>query len=119
MQNPFGGGTWNRDQLVEKKKTRTPRRECFHLSRSPAEWLRAEFGGHGTPPPLPMLPNGRVTHLVELDPLLASLGVGVGDPQGSELGSEQVGGVLLHGGNVEAEYPGGDSLRAKLEVVCG
>lgn len=66
-----------------------------------------------------MLPNARVTHLIELDPLLASLGVGVGDPQGSELGSEQVGGVLLHGGNVEAEYPGRNSLRAKLEVVCG
>lgn len=32
--------------------------------------------------------NGRFTHLVELNPLLVSLGAGVGDPLGSELGSE-------------------------------
>lgn len=62
--------------------------------------------------------NGQFTHLVELNPLLISLGAGVGDPQGSKLGSEQVGGVLLHGGNVEAEYLGGDTLRAVVEVIC-
>lgn len=73
--------------------------------------------GDGTP--LPLLPNGRFTHLVELNPLLASLGFGVGDLQGSEFGTEQVGEVLLHGGNVEAEQPGGDSPRAGLEVVYG
>lgn len=78
------------------------------------------FGGEwddGTPPPL--LPNDRFTHLVELNPLLISLGFGVGDLQGSELGSEQVGEVLLQAGNVEAEQPGGDSPCAGLEVVCG
>lgn len=62
--------------------------------------------------------NGQFTHLVELNPLLISLGAGVGDPQGSKLGSEQVGGVLLHGGNIEAEYLGGDTLRAVVEVIC-
>lgn len=73
--------------------------------------------GDGTPPPL--LLNGRFTHLVQLNPLLASLGFGVGDLQGSELGSEQVGEVLLHDGNIEAEQPGGDSPCAGLEVVYG
>lgn len=73
--------------------------------------------GDGTLPPL--LPDGRFTHLVELNPLIASLGFGVGDLQGSELGSEQVGEVLLHGGNVEAEQPGGDSPCAGLQFVCG
>lgn len=62
--------------------------------------------------------NGQFTHLVELNPLLVSLGEGVGDPQGSELGTEQVGGVLLHGGDVEAERLGGDALRAVEEVIC-
>lgn len=62
--------------------------------------------------------NGQFTHLVELNPLLVSLGSAVGDPQGSELGPEQVGGVLLHGGDVEAEYLGGDTLRAVREVIC-
>lgn len=85
--------------------------------------------GHATPSPIPQPPlhprccanirNERsvCTHLVELNPLLVSLGAGVGDPQGSKLGSEQVGGVLLHDGNVEAEYPGGDSLWAVGEVI--
>lgn len=83
--------------------------------------------GHATPSPIPRPPSRRCanirnersvrTHLVELNPLLVSLGAGVGDPQGSKLGSEQVGGVLLHGGNVEAEYPGGDSLWAVGEVI--
>ena len=41
--------------------------------------------------------NGTFTHLVELDPLFVPLGCWVGDPQGSELSSEQVGGVPLHG----------------------
>lgn len=62
--------------------------------------------------------NGQVTHLVELNSLLVFLGVGVGDPQGSKLGPEQVGGVLLHGRYVEAEYLGGDTLRAVGEVIC-
>lgn len=62
--------------------------------------------------------NGQFSHLVELNPLLVSLGTGVGDPQGPELGAEQVGGVLLHGGDVEAEYLGGDTLRAVGEVIC-
>lgn len=85
--------------------------------------------GHATQSPIPQphprprrcanIRNERSvrTHLVELNPLLVSLGAGVGDPQGSKLGSEQVGGVLLHGGNVEAEYPGGDSLWAVGEVI--
>lgn len=62
--------------------------------------------------------NGGFTHLVELNPLLVSLGAGVGDPQGSKLSSEQVGGVLLHGGNIEAEHLGGDTFRAVEEVIC-
>lgn len=40
--------------------------------------------------------NGQFTHLVELNPLLVFLGGGVGDPQGSKLSPEQVGGILLH-----------------------
>lgn len=32
--------------------------------------------------------SGQFTHLVELNPLLVSLGAGVGDPQGSKLGPE-------------------------------
>ena len=56
------------------------------------------------------------SYLVQLDPLLVPLGAGVGDPQGAELGPEQVGGVLLHGGHVEAEHLGGDALGA--QVVC-
>lgn len=39
--------------------------------------------------------NGQFTHLIELNPLLVFLGTGVGDPQGSKLGPEQVGGILL------------------------
>lgn len=73
------------------------------------------------PPPRTVLTlgmNGLFTHLVQLNPLLVSLGAGVGDPQGSKLGSEQVGGVLLHGGNIEAEYFGGDTLQAVGEVIC-
>lgn len=62
--------------------------------------------------------NGQFTHLVELNPLLVSLGARVGDPQGSKLGSEQIGGVLLHGGNVEAEHFGRDTLGAVGEVIC-
>lgn len=48
--------------------------------------------------------NGQFTHLVELNPLLVFLGTRVGDPQGSKFSPEQVGGVLLHGRDVEAEY---------------
>lgn len=62
--------------------------------------------------------NAQFTHLVELNPLLVSLGVGVGDPQGSKLGPEQVGGIFLHDRDVEAEYLGGDTLRAEGEVIC-
>lgn len=62
--------------------------------------------------------NGQFTHLVELNPLLVSLGARVGNPQGSKLGPEQVGGVLLHGRDVEAEYLGGDTLGAVGEVIC-
>lgn len=62
--------------------------------------------------------NGRFTHLVELNPLLVFPGVGVGDPQGSKLSPEQVGGVLLHDRHVEAEYLGGDAPRAVGEVIC-
>lgn len=75
---------------------------------------------HTTPPALQLTVemNGQFTHLVELNPLLVSLGAGVGDPQGSELGPEQVGGVLLHGRDVEAECLGGDPLGAVGEVIC-
>ena len=62
--------------------------------------------------------NGQFTHLVELNPLLVSLGAGIGDPEGSELSAEQVGGVLLHGGDVEAEHLGGDTLGAVGKVIC-
>lgn len=54
-------------------------------------------------------PTGRRwLYLVELDPLLRLLGAGVGNPQGPELGPEEVGGVSLHGGHVEAENLGGE-----------
>lgn len=62
--------------------------------------------------------NGQFTHLVELNPLLVFLGTGVGDPQGAKLSPEQVGGVLLHGGHIEAEHLGGDTLWAVGEVIC-
>lgn len=75
-------------------------------------------GAHKLCTPLTVEMNGRRTHLVELNPLLVSLGGRVGDPQGSKLGPEQVGGVLLHGGDVEAEYLGGDPLQAEGQVVC-
>lgn len=52
--------------------------------------------------------DGTFTHLVELDPLLRLLGAGVGHPEGPELGPEEVGGVSLHGGHVEAENLGGE-----------
>lgn len=50
--------------------------------------------------------------------MLVPLGTRVGDTKGSELGSEEVGGVLLHGGNVEAEYLGSDALGAVGKVIC-
>ena len=61
--------------------------------------------------------GGPDSYLVELDPLLVPPGAGVGDPQGAELGPEQVGGVLLHFGHIEAEQLGGDALGA--QVVYG
>lgn len=82
-------------------------------------WLLREMERMNPPhPPTLCQQTGQFTHLVELNPLLVSLGAGVGDPKGSELGSEQVGGVLLHGGNIEAEYLGGDTLWAVGEVIC-
>ena len=55
-------------------------------------------------------------YLVQLNPLLVPLGARVGDPQGAKLGPEQIGGVLLHGRDVEAENLGSDALGA--EVIC-
>ena len=70
-----------------------------------ADWWE-RTGGTGS--------GGSDWYLVQLDPLLVPLGAGVGDPQGTELGPEQVGGVLLHGGHVEAEHLGGDALGAQV-----
>lgn len=52
--------------------------------------------GPSTPPTLLTVEiSGQFTHLIELNPLLVFLGTGVGDPQGSKLGPEQVGGILF------------------------
>lgn len=59
------------------------------------------------------------THLVQLNPLLVSLCGSIGDPQGTKLSPEQVGGVLLHYRHIEAEHLGGDTLGAIGEVICG
>lgn len=120
MQNPFGCCTWNNDQRLKRAQGSAghPNINVFiflaHLHRA------CKRNGARYPPcaVLTLGMNGPFTHLVQLNPLLVSLGAGVGDPQGSKLGSEQVGGVLLHGGNVEAEHFGGDTLQAVGEVIC-
>ncbi len=57
-------------------------------------------------------------HLVELDALLVSLGAGVWHPQRAEFCPEQVGRVLLHAGDVEAEDFGRYSLGTVGKVIC-
>lgn len=105
--------------MEKKKRLRHPCVNVFIFLAHLPNGCEQKFGGKwGDGTPLPLLLNGSFTHLVQLNPLLGSLGFGVGDLQGSELGSEQVGEVLLQGGNIEAEQPGGDSPCAGLEVVC-
>lgn len=70
-----------------------------------------------TPTQTPDL-NKTLTYLIELDPLLRLLGAGVWNPECPELGPEEVGGVPLHSGDVEAEHLGGE-LRAVEEIIWG
>lgn len=62
--------------------------------------------------------NGTFTHLVEFNPLFVPPGTRVGNPQGSKLGPEEIGGVPFHGGDVEAEHLGSDAFGAGRQVVC-
>lgn len=105
------------ENMISLSKRLEPENNERAYVRAALRWLNIKVRFQGLEAPEPLMPGAQSQlrptgrwwlYLVELDPLLRLLGAGVGNPQGPELGPEEVGGVSLHGGHVEAENLGGE-----------